>query len=160
MPALGSETHILISLAKNHSSDVKDLEISWYLRFLDIFDILISSLSWYLRYLDIFGKELLIGCQRPREPRPPPATRRISGPLRRMLIYILWCMSVCLSRKMITSFTGLWFFEWKCLGENFFGEIFFWFVFWFFFWIFFLKFFFENFFFENFFWKFFFENFF
>ena len=42
MPALGSQTHILISLAKKHSSDVKDLEISWYLRFLDIFDILIS----------------------------------------------------------------------------------------------------------------------
>ena len=28
----------------------------------------------------------------------------------KMAIYILWCMCVCVSRKMITSFTGLWFF--------------------------------------------------
>ena len=81
-------------------------------------------------------------------------------------IYIMVkCLSVCLSRKMITSFKGLWFFEWKCLGENFFlwicfFEFFFWnlfFEFFFlkiFFWNFFLKIFFWNFF-SNFFWNFF-----
>ena len=72
-------------------------------RYLDIFDILISSISFV-----IFGKELLIGCQRPREPRPPPATRRISGPLKRTLLMMM--MKTGCTQIPISTLSHIWVF--------------------------------------------------
>ena len=81
--------------------------------------------------------------------------RNASSPATCWYIYYDACVSVCLSRKIITSFTGL--FGWKFFFcEFFFLNFFLIFFLNFFFWIFFWKIFFWNFFFKKKFWNFFF----